>query len=360
MCCAVILLLGTPSESFMATPPPSTITRYSADLHMAPLQAHKKPLLSPEKPLSSDAQRKLLDQVLEMRRIQDAEREFRLTNSAVTALALSRAALYGDDIDGMETALSEGEVAREQLITTNMALVRHVVRDIARKRRLTSVTTEDLVQEGVIGLVRAMDRWNPAMGTAKFSTYAVYWIRAVVLRYIAEKDSVIRVPEYVNDAISKVSRAARSMGWVDGAWKEAAAAKELAEAAGVSKRQLEQLIRIKNRKILSFETWAEIEKATVCEEELPAATMRRDHTKEALSKFLGPREVEAISWRYGLNSESDQNLPGGRWGESMSFAQVGEQMKVSAEYGRRLCHQALEKLRAAAEDGSLEPALLSI
>lgn len=302
-----------------------------------------------------------------MRRIQQIERELiaSTSQSAVTSLQLSLATGYDEAFDVMEQAVQRGEVAREQLITTNMGLVRHVVKDIVRRRpRLASVTTEDLVQEGVIGLVRAMDRWNPEIGTAKFSTYAVFWIRAVVLRCIAEKDSVIRVPSHVSSAVSKVTRAAQTFGWTEGkSWREAAAAKELAEAAGVSDKQLQEVIKIKNRQILSYETWAEIERATASHTEasiMDDANSNISSTKETLSRFLGPREVEAISWRYGLNTNDDPSFPGGKWGESMSFAQVGKQMQVSAEYGRRLCHKALNKLRAAAEEGSLEPALLSL
>ena len=105
--------------------------------------------------------------------------------------------------------------------------------------------------------------------------------------------------------------------------------------------------------------------------------------KQALSRYLRPKEIEALSLRYGLNDESTNikrnylaeaeadlfgeshhdsvkrsMASGGKWGEAMSFVEVGQHMKVSAEYGRRLCHAALDKLRRAAEDGSLEPAFL--
>lgn len=130
----------------------------------------------------------------------------------------------------------------------------------------------------------------------------------------------------------------------------------------------------------------------------------RDQLKDALSKFLRPKEMEALSWRYGLlecdqnevdkasqqfrdyEAEMEEDLFGsqgilkmfdveadvqrpqmkqkpeiqqkGRWGEAMSFKEVGSQMAVSAEYGRRLCSQALKKLKRAAEEGHLSPALL--
>ena len=126
-----------------------------------------------------------------------------------------------------------------------------------------------------------------------------------------------------------------------------------------------------------------------------------EHMKQTLSRFLRPKEMEALSWRYGLNDNHDiesknastsnplakrdylaaaeielfgstttttaltkpkstknQSIVKGKWGEAMSFNDVGKQMQVSAEYGRRLCHAALQKLRRAVDDGKLEPALL--
>jgi DNA-directed RNA polymerase sigma subunit (sigma70/sigma32) len=111
--------------------------------------------------------------------------------------------------------------------------------------------------------------------------------------------------------------------------------------------------------------------------------------KQALSTFLGPREVEALAWRYGLNgaepaavaartvaaassSSSSKRRPigkakttgfsstgiGGRGGEAMSFQEVGVQMHVSAEYCRRLVHRALKKLHQAVAEGNLELAAL--
>jgi len=121
--------------------------------------------------------------------------------------------------------------------------------------------------------------------------------------------------------------------------------------------------------------------------------MEVEDLKKTLGRYLRPKEMEALFWRYGLLSEkneaankneqpkdylaraevelfgdsnsntkttaSTKSLPvKGKWGEAMSFTEVGNRMEVSAEYGRRLCHAALKKLQTAAEDGLLEPALL--
>ncbi|KAL3893187.1 MAG: hypothetical protein SGARI_008328, partial [Bacillariaceae sp.] len=135
-----------------------------------------------------------------------------------------------------------------------------------------------------------------------------------------------------------------------------------------------------------------------------ASEASNEHVRSVLSAFLKPNEMEALSWRYGLKednsnaespieranrqfSEMEDELFGaapmaaaaaattsvseskkkatktaptakGRWGEAMTFTEVGKRMEVSAEYTRKLCHRALSKLKEAAEDGRLEPALL--
>ena len=145
--------------------------------------------------------------------------------------------------------------------------------------------------------------------------------------------------------------------------------------------------------ILSFESWMQqgrdlatdvtaspTEEGSISNDSFQ--NMDKDHMKQTLSRYLRPREMEALSLRYGLNdgnnakrdylAEAEAELfgeshnasvrrpmaRGGKWGEAMSFVEVGQHMKVSAEYGRRLCHAALDKLRRAAEDGTLEPAFL--
>ena len=152
--------------------------------------------------LTAEEQRELLLQAIESRRIKQLESSLALqpgsSRTGVSGLLSVRAkeAGYGEDLDAYEDALLAGENARERLITTNMGLVHYCVNEIigtqgAKRKRLNSLSREDLIQEGSIGLARAIDRWNPAIG-GKFSTYAVYWVRAAILRCIAEKDDMLR------------------------------------------------------------------------------------------------------------------------------------------------------------------------
>lgn len=355
--------------------------------------------------LSQEEQTELLHQAVEARLMKLKERELAMKSPKLQISQLELSRSLGYDLEKIKEIENRGFFAREQLVTRNMGLVYYSVNEIMgnRRRKLQSLSHEDLVQEGAIGLARAVDRWDPEIG-GKFSTYAMYWIRAAIFRCIAERDDVVRVPEHVSAAVRKMTRAAKTLGLdINGdsfiphdsrnAWKEAQSAKMLAETAGISEKQLETAMKVNRRRragVISFESWMQQGKDLESDfgslsDSQSMSTVDKQQLKEALGRFLGPREIEALSWRYGLNeerltsssqrdylSEAERNIfgsspsftaseipAGGRWGESMSFVEIGKRMQVSAEYCRRLCHAALGKLQRAAEEGTLEPALLS-
>ena len=375
----------------------------------------------------------LLRETTELRRLQKLESDMAKQTPDLKVPLLSvraRAAGYGDELDAYERAKDIGHRAREILVTRNMGLVYFVVNDVWAKQgaalKTPTLSKEDLVQEGAIGLARAVDKYNIGIG-GKFSTYAVYWIRAAVLRGIAERDDVMRVPEHVSSAMTKMTRAAQRLGLdIDGTellnsvfsngddrWKEASTAKALAEEAGLTNFQLREAIKVRRRRkggYIAYEPWMTEAKplevvgtdsgfstASLSDELIDSEAL-----KERISIFLQPKELEALSLRYGLkeaanvasSSQASQAVTSaklrkqdkanaavvtaskavaaseaksgterrqpekGRWGEAMSFKEVGTSMSISAEYGRRLCHKALDKLRQAVDDGRLEPALL--
>lgn len=422
--------------------------------------------------LSPEEETELLGRAVEYRRLNQLEKDLALTNRNTLPLLSIRAkhAGYGEDLSGYEDATFEGQLARETLVTHNMGLVHHCVNQIIGKDTtrpngksnnqqvnrkkglpLNSLSREDLIQEGSIGLARAVDKWNPEIG-GKFSTYAVYWVRAAILRCIAERDDVVRVPNHVSQAVLQINKAAKRLGWVlqesggilvtenaEGGsitvtrtpdspqWKAANAAKRLAEEAGLSERNFEEAMRVRRRRYsggyVPFESWMQKtnrngssivsnkhqsdENADYDRERLESS-FANEEIRNVLSKHLRPKEMEALSWRYGLLKEEDRQesmqvranrqlmemedqlfgpsavqtskaslavpkakaaamkpataTPAmqqkGRFGEAMTFTEVGKKMQVSAEYTRRLCHKALNKLQQAAEDGTLEPACL--
>ncbi|CAJ1949771.1 unnamed protein product [Cylindrotheca closterium] len=352
--------------------------------------------------LSLEEEKELLRQAVEMRRITKIESDMTMRSAGLNKpllLERSRAAGYGEDLDAYESAILDGQQARDLLVTRNIGLVHYSIKQIVGQRRhLNSLSREDLVQEGSIGLARAVDRWNPEIG-GRFSTYAVYWIRASVLRCIAERDDMLRVPVHVTQSVKNIEKAARRIGidLTNDSWREANSAKQLAEEAGLSVKNFEDAMNVRMRRLgggyTSFECYMQKGKQMASdvftlreEEEQEMSNIQVDQLKSTLSKYLRPKEMEAISWRYGLVKSTSNESPKqkanrylaemeeelfcqtpaarekmvtkGKWGEAMSFSEVGKHMKVSAEYGRRLCHAALKKLQQAAEEGKLEPALL--
>lgn len=368
--------------------------------------------------LTPEEEKDLLDKAVQARKIKDLERQTGRKSSYSNQFGrLELAKLTGYGVEELQQILDDGQRARETLVIRNMGLVHYTVNEIIgkRKQKTQSLSREDLIQEGAIGLARAVDRWNPDIG-GKFSTYAVYWVRAAILRCIAERDDMVRVPEHVLSTVRKVTRAAQSLGIdIDGdnllsnvynpststKWKEAQAAKALAEAAGITDKQLMDVIQIRKRRatgIISFESWmqngqdleTDLQPIDARSESTSSSSEHQDYMIETLSRFLRPREMEALSLRYGLTvnppntskgtkssrnylAEAEEHLfpashststagkipAQGRWGEAMSFVEIGRKMKISAEYGRRLCHVALAKLRRAAEEGALEAAWFS-
>jgi len=407
-----VLLYGEGALSFLPTPssPNALITfhRFETEpkfssgsgtaIHMAALKS------SNTVRLSRDEELELLRQTTEMRRIQEIERDLALHNSnkALPLLSIrAKKAGYGTDLDGYEAALDNGHLARERLITSNIGLVHFCANDILKKQSRSKVGTlskEDLVQEGVIGLSRAIEKYNIGIG-GKLSSYAIYWVRASMLRCIAERGEVVRVPEHVSTAVRKMSAAANKLGLhVDGEtiveevfstrssnserWEEAHIAKALAEEAGLTDSQLRQAMRVQSRRRagnISFEDWVQrgrdLRSEATTNFDTAESEMDSQKLETELSKYLRPKEMEALSLRYGLKTEfikkeeQRKSLPSlntrqtispqrGKSGEAMSFNEVGKSMSVSSEYGRRLVHKAIAKLKKAADEGQLEPALL--
>ena len=272
------------------------------------------------KRLSREEEQELLRQVAELRRLQQLEKDLALQSPSKQTPLLSiraKAAGYGTELEAYEEAIDRGYKARETLVTSNMGLVHYSVNEICKKRKaLNSLSREDLIQEGAIGLARAIDKFNPGMGT-KFSTYAVYWIRAAILRCIAERDDIMRVPEHVSAAVRKVSAAAQRLGLEldgdkivnsfqsDALWKEAQAAKALAEEAGLTDRQVKQALRVKQRRknggYVSYEAWMqngrnmEVDLATLSTN-LPTRGQTRSTLK--ISSQYSPRSFDQKRWRH--------------------------------------------------------------
>mmetsp|Transcript_32427 Transcript_32427/g.37540 ORF Transcript_32427/g.37540 Transcript_32427/m.37540 type:complete len:649 (+) Transcript_32427:64-2010(+) len=290
--------------------------------------------------LTLSEERDLLQKTVEYRRIKDIESELVLSADGVARKselmrlkALAKASGYSTvDLEILKTAITHGEDARETLVTRNMGLVYYVVNNILQSRsatttktKLQSLTKDDLVQEGSIGLSRAVDKYNPRIAQqtrARFATYGVFWIRAAVLRCIAERDDLVRAPEHVSAAISKLRKAAQTLGFAgvldfseEGrAWREAEIAKSqaalLMEETGLSITQINEALKVEKRRMgggyTSLEPWMQcltsVTEDSGDDSSVVAADNEDSHKslRDSLGRFLRPKEMEALSLRYGF------------------------------------------------------------
>src|SRR5579871_4990407 len=183
--------------------------------------------------------------------------------------------------------------AKDALINSNLRLVT----SIAQRYQGRGLPMEDLMQEGIIGLIRAADKYNWRRGF-RFSTYATHWIRQTIMRAIANSGRSIRLPAYIVDTIGRL---ARVRGELENSLGRRPTRAELAKAAGMSERQLTDLLQSMVEPI-SLETplgesddrrLAEIIPAE--ENQSPAARVFRRAINEELGralKTLTPREQE--------------------------------------------------------------------
>ncbi|MGC8666739.1 MAG: sigma-70 family RNA polymerase sigma factor [Chthonomonadales bacterium] len=225
--------------------------------------------------------------------------------------------------------------AAEELVNANVRLVAAVARRYVGR----GLPLEDLIQEGLIGLMRAVEKYNYRKGY-RFSTYATHWIRQAISRALANQGRSIRLPAHVVDTLSRVSRVREDLFHRLGRPPTRA---ELAEAAGISEKKLMQLFRSAAQP-LSLETPVGPEGSGRLGDFLPAGEesspsdrafryMVREELEHALNT-LTPREKEVIILRYGLGGDEPQTLE-----------ETGRRLRITRERARQIEVKAMEKLR---------------
>ncbi|HZO87700.1 MAG TPA: sigma-70 family RNA polymerase sigma factor [Chthonomonadaceae bacterium] len=229
----------------------------------------------------------------------------------------------------------EAREAKERLIAANLRLVASV----ARRYLGHGMPIEDLMQEGTIGLIRAVERFNYRKGY-RFSTYAIWWIRRAISRAIADQARLIRLPVHVTDTLGKINRA---RGTLRERLGRAPTRAELAAAMKMSEERLSELLRGAVEP-LSLEMpigeegesrLADLIPATEAQNPMAEATRGalRDELMAALEE-LTQREREVILLRYGLDGEEPRTLE-----------EVGRALEVTRERVRQIESSALTKLR---------------
>jgi RNA polymerase primary sigma factor len=240
-------------------------------------------------------------------------------------------------------------IAKESLINSNLRLVT----SIAQRYQGRGLPMEDLMQEGVIGLIRAAEKFNWRRGF-RFSTYATHWIRQTILRAIANSGRSIRLPAYVVDTIGRLTRI---RGELENTLGRTPTRAELAQAAGMPEEQLIELLQsmVEPASLdapMGEEGDRNLADVIPAEEgQSPSARVFRHAVEEEVVralKSLTPREQEVLRMRFGLNGHLPHTLE-----------QIGKQLHITRERARQLELQALEKLRGNHAGARLRETLIA-
>ena len=237
--------------------------------------------------------------------------------------------------DELEAAVEEGQRAKDHMIRANLRLVVSV----AKKHSRRGLSFLDVIQQGNLGLIRAVEKFDYARGY-KFSTYAVWWIRQAIERGLAQQARTIRLPLEVVEELARIGRVERRLELGSG---REPSVEELAEQAQIPVGRLEELRRVardalsldapvgddgKTRVQDLIEDTEVLRAADVVEYRTMAAELR------ALIDTLPPEEAMVLSLRYGL-----------RDGRPHSVRDTAERVGVGPKRVRRLEKQALARLR---------------
>ncbi|MCR4689400.1 MAG: RNA polymerase sigma factor RpoD [Saccharofermentans sp.] len=253
--------------------------------------------------------------------------------------------LKADEERDIAKRMAEGdEDAKETLINSNLRLVV----SIAKKYMNRGLSLLDLIQEGNIGLIKAVDKFDYTKGF-KFSTYATWWIRQAITRAIADQARTIRIPVHMVETINKLTRVQRQL--VQDLGREPTT-EELAEAMGMEPAKIREIQKISQDPISIDKPVGEEEDSHLVDfisnDELasPDEEVARNLLKEDLIKALNTltdRERKVIELRFGLKD-----------GVPMTLEQVGKKLGVTRERIRQIEAKAIRKLSRSSGSKKLE------
>ena len=253
---------------------------------------------------------------------------------------------YEEEYDLALKAKNGDKKARERLINSNL---RFVV-SVAKKFRGQGIPLEDLINEGNIGLMTAVDKFEPEKGY-HFISYAVWWVRQAILKALAEQSRPVRLPLNRSNELIQIVRAKNEL--LKSGENSDPSAEDIAEKTGLERNLVKSLMDI-TREMISFDSpikgdeegdssyfdFVE-DKSQTPEEDVVNHMMEKD--VRSLLGVLGDKEMDIIEKRYGFNGR-----------EPMSLKAIGDEYNLTKERIRQIEKSALEKLRNNGDSVGLE------
>lgn len=222
--------------------------------------------------------------------------------------------------------------AQEKLVTSNLRLVI----SIARKYTNMGIPILDLIQEGNMGLIKAVEKYEPDKNI-RFSTYSTFWIKQSILRYITSSRGLIRFPSYVYDGISRMKKYIQDY---KNRYSHVPSLDEICQNLDMRKKEAERYIEVLEKGSSTGEEMygeiAEYCSSIISDDTFEDKVIAKNSNMDLMKKvnMLPSKEREVLIYRYGLLNE-----------KVLTLGEIGERMNLTKERIRQIQLEAIDRLR---------------